>query len=213
MKMIKAMYSKKITFVLFLLFVAALIGAAPSVSMAEPAWQEYPGYTAIKGGYYYPTERIRLDEFSGTDFERRNGFNGEIAFGRHYGPVFGTEFGIGYFENERFPGVGPGRTQLEALPVLLSAKLFLPIGPIEPYGEFGVGAYFTKFEVENPVGGNRVFREVDYGTHAGVGVNINFTDTFYVGLEGRYRWVEPEYDGRELKLDGYTATLNLGFRY
>jgi opacity protein-like surface antigen len=198
---------------ILLIIAVAVLTVAPWPVMAEQASHKYPGYTELKGGYYYPSDPIRLDEFSSTDFDKKKGFNGEIGFGHHYGPVFGTEFGIGYFENKSVPAFGPGETKLEALPVLLSAKLFLPLGPIEPYAEAGVGAYFTVLEVEGTVGGDRRFREVDFGTHAGAGVNINFTDAMYLGVQGRYRWVRPDYDGQDVRLDGYTATLNLGFRY
>ncbi|OGW33884.1 MAG: hypothetical protein A2010_16575 [Nitrospirae bacterium GWD2_57_9] len=196
-----------------LFMIAAFLAVAPWPAPAEPASEKYPDYTELKGGYYYPSEQIRLDEFSGTDFDRKKGFNGEIAFGHRYGPAFGTEFGIGYLQNRRSPDIGSGRITQEALPVLLSAKLFLPLGPVEPYAEAGVGAYFTRLEAEDDAGGSRMFREVDLGTHLGAGLNINFTDKMYLGVEGRYIWVRPEYENVEIRLDGYTATVNLGFRY
>jgi opacity protein-like surface antigen len=185
----------------------------PWQSQAAPATADYPDYFAFKGGYYYPTEPIRLNEFSTADFERRNGYTVELAWGHHYGPFIGTEFGIGYLQNTRFPAAGAGRTRLEAVPLLLSLKLFLPLGPVEPYAEVGVGAYFSRFDTAGGVGGPRTYREVDAGPHAGAGLNINFTDTFYLGIEGRYRKVDPDYDGLTVRLDGYTATANLGFRY
>ncbi|OGW34270.1 MAG: hypothetical protein A2010_00125 [Nitrospirae bacterium GWD2_57_9] len=216
MDQVKTLYVKKILLLLFLIvvIVAGSIIMLPGAALAETASQKNPSYTVFKGGYYYPSERIRLDEFSGTDFDRKKGIAGEIGFGHHYGPVFGTEFGVGYLENRRFPGTGSGRTRLEAIPVLLSARLFLPLGPLEPYGEIGVGAYFSKLEIESPAGtSSRAFREIDWGPHAGVGININLTDTLFIGMEGRYRKVRPEYGNQTVRLDGYTATANLGFRY
>lgn len=67
------------------------------------------------------------------------------------------------------------------------------------------------FEIEGAV--PRAFREVDYGPHARLGINLNLSDTFFIGLEGRYRCVKPEYDGFSVRLDGYTAAVNPGFRY
>lgn len=209
---IPSVYSRKWRYILPLILIAGMTAMFPSVLRGEPASDRYPNYSVIKGGYYYPSERISLDEFSGTDFDRKKGFNGEIAFGQHYGPVFGSEIGIGYFETRRFPGVGQGRATIEAVPVLLSVKFFLPVGPIEPYGEIGVGAYFSKLETESGLG-TEAFREVDYGPHAGVGINIDVSDTTYLGVEGRYRKVKPEFGDQEVRIDGYTATVNLGFRY
>lgn len=196
-----------------MIIASMLLATAPWQAQAAPDSSEYPGYFTLKGGYYYPSEPISLSEFNNAHFDRENGYTGEIAFGQHYGPFLGSELGIGYLQSRQFPSFGAGRTRLEAVPLLLSLKVFLPIGPIEPYGELGVGAYFNRFEVENGLGGERIFRETDFGPHVGLGVNVNFSNTFYVGLEGRYRKVKPEYEGQEVRMDGYTATMNLGFRY
>ncbi|HEY6011558.1 MAG TPA: outer membrane beta-barrel protein, partial [Nitrospirota bacterium] len=128
-------------------------------------------------------------------------------------PIFGLEFGVGYFESKSSPAIEPGELRLKVVPVQLSAKLFLPLGVFEPYGEFGIGAYFTKLETHGNLGNFSGSSEVTYGLHGGVGFNINFSDAFFLGLEGRYIKAKPEYGGQPIKLDGYTATLNLGFRY
>ena len=194
--------------ILFLMIAAVPMALVPSGAQAAPASADYPDYFAIKGGYYYPSEPMSIDEFDRTDFERNNGYTGELAWGHHYGPFIGTEFGVGYLHNTRIETSGAGRARLQAVPLLLSLKLFLPLGPVEPYAEVGVGAYLTRLD-----NGARTFREADVGTHAGLGLNINFSDTFYLGIEGRYRKVNPDYEGMTARLDGYTATANLGFRY
>ena len=48
---------------------------------------------------------------------------------------------------------------------------------------------------------------------AASGMNVNFTETFFVGIEGRYIQAKPEYGGQPVRLNGYTATIDLGFRY
>ncbi len=106
---------------------------------------------------------------------------------------------------------------MESVPVLLSAKLFLPLGFIQPYGEIGVGGYFTKLELVNALGQKSSDRDFNFGPHAGAGININITSTFYVGFEGRFRRVRPEFTSQTTKqtvrLNGYTATVKFGFRY
>lgn len=206
------MYSRKVFLVLILVLVTVVTGLSSLATAGSPS-TDLPDYFAIKGGYYYPSQPIHLDQFSSEDFKRDNGFNGEIALGHHFAPFFGMEFGVGYFETRRFPEPGNPRAKLEALPVLLSAKLFLPIGPVEPYAEIGAGAYFTRLEVDGTPGEAAISRDTNWGPHAGLGINVNLTDTFYVGLEGRYRWVKPNFDGSDARFDGYTATGNLGFRF
>jgi len=198
---------------IFVLLVAAVAVQSPSVALAEPL----SNYVVFKGGYYSPNQDYSVNDFNTagarSDLESKKGFNGEIAFGHYLAPIFGLEFGVGYFESTSSSAIEPGEMKLKVVPVQLSAKLFLPLGVFEPYGEFGIGAYFTQLDVHGNLGNFSGSSEVTYGLHGGVGFNINFTDTFFLGLEGRYIKVKPEYGGQPIELDGYTATLNLGFRH
>ena len=205
----------KSTFALSLVLSTVLIALAPSTSPAEPASEKHSNYTVIKGGVYSPSDSYDLNNFNGgstTHLDTATGFNGELAFGHYFVPIFGIELGIGYFESEGSPAAEPGSTKLKVVPVLASAKIFIPLGPFEPYGEAGIGAYFTELEVNGNLGNFSGSSKVTYGTHAGVGLNINLSDTFFLGAEGRYIWAKPEFGGQPVKLDGYTATINLGFR-
>ena len=209
---IPAGFNKQIL-ALFVLLVAAVAVQSPSVAFAEPL----PDYVVFKGGYYSPNQDYSVNDFNTagarSDLESKKGFDGEIAFGHYLAPIFGLEFGAGYFESKSSPAIEPGEMKLKVVPVQLSAKLFLPLGFFEPYGEFGIGAYFTKLEVNGNLGNFNGSSKVTYGLHGGVGFNLNFTDAFFLGLEGRYIKAKPEYGGQPIKLDGYTATLNLGFRH
>ncbi|HUJ17962.1 MAG TPA: outer membrane beta-barrel protein [Nitrospirota bacterium] len=215
MKTTRAYFGRQ-ELILPILFSIAI--AMPATLAAAPASEKNDGYFVLKGGYYYPSEStLSLNDFedSGTrtELERKNGFDGEIAFGHYFFPIFGIEFGAGYFESKSAPPAEPGQTRLKVVPVQLSGKLFLPLGPFEPYAEAGIGAYFTKFEVQGNLGSFNGTSRVTYGIHWGAGLNFNFTDSFFMGLEGRYIKAKPEYGGQPVRLDGYTATLNLGFRY
>jgi opacity protein-like surface antigen len=201
------------SFVLFVLLVAAVIVQSPSIAPAD----SLPNYVVLKGGYYSPNQDYSVNDFNTagarSDLESKKGFDAEIAFGHYLVPIFGLELGAGYFESKSSPAIEPGEMRLKVVPVQLSGKLFLPLGVFEPYGEFGIGAYFTKLEVSGNLGSFSGSSKITYGLHGGVGFNINFTDTFFLGLEGRYINAKPEYGGQPIKLDGYTATLNLGSRY
>lgn len=216
MNTIKAMYPMKIVIGALLVITAALI-LLPSLSLAEPVSEKNDDYFVLKGGYYFPSTHFGLNDFTNsttrTELERKNGFDGELAYGHYFFPFFGLEFGAGYFESKAAPAAEPGETRLKVVPVQLSAKFFLPLGVIEPYAEAGIGAYFTKFEVHGNLGSFSGSSDTTYGVHGGLGLNINFTDTFFLGLEGRYIRVKPEFGGQPVRLDGYTTTANLGFRF
>jgi len=51
------------------------------------------------------------------------------------------------------------------------------------------------------------------GLHAGAGVNFNITQIVFLGVEGRYLWAKPSFSGDDIKLDGFTVTGDLGFRF
>jgi opacity protein-like surface antigen len=204
----------KCTFALALVLSAVLCSAP--LAWAETASQKNTGYTVIKGGVYSPSESYDLNNFNGgstSNVDSKTGYVGELAFGHYFFPIFGIEMGAGYFESKGSPAAEPGIVKLKVVPVLASAKVFLPLGPIEPYGEVGIGAYFTKLEVSGNLGSFSGSSKVTYGVHAGAGLNINLSDAFFLGAEGRYIQAKPEFGGQPVKLNGYTATIDLGFRY
>lgn len=202
----------KLMFVLSLVLAVVLIGIAPPASLAE----EPANYVALKAGIYSPSASYDLDNFNGgstTHLDSKTGFAGEIAVGHYFLPILAIELGAGYFESRGSPAAQPGETKLRVVPVIATGKVFLPIGPIEPYGEFGIGAYITKLDVNGNLGSFTGSTKVTYGLHAGAGVNFNITQTVFLGVEGRYLWAKPSFGGQDIKLNGFTVTGDLGFRF
>ncbi|MCK9419996.1 MAG: porin family protein [Nitrospirae bacterium] len=202
----------KAKYALYLVLTVALICITSPVSAQDKS----ADYVALKAGVYSPSESYHLRNFNNgneTSLDSKTGFNGELAAGHYFFPMFAMELGIGYFESEGSPEAQPGKTKLKVVPVLATGKVLVPIGTIfEPYGEFGIGAYFTKLEVNGNLGSFSGSSKITYGLHAGVGINFNITDTAFLGVEGRYLWAKPSYGGQDVKLDGFTATAVLGFR-
>jgi opacity protein-like surface antigen len=196
----------KRSLVLHLVLAAVLVAAGTSVSLAETP----PNYLVLKGGLYSPSQDF---DVNAAHFELDDGFVGEIAFGHYFLPVFATELGVGYFESKASPAVPPGDLKFKVVPVTLTGKVLLPFGPIEPYGEFGVGAYITKADVSGTVGNFSGSTKGAFGLHAGAGVNFNITQIVFLGVEGRYLWAKPSFGGDDIKLDGFTVTGNLGYRF
>lgn len=200
-------------YLLFLIFTVAMIGiTTPASAVEKPA-----NYVVIKAGLYSPSDEYDLDNFNGngsiTELDSKTGFDGEIAVGHYFLPFFAMELGAGYFESKGSPAAEPGKTKLKVVPVIVSAKALLPIGAIEPYAEFGIGAYFTELKVSANIGDFDGSSKVTYGLHGGVGVNFNVTDVIFVGVEGRYLWAKPSYGGQGINLDGFTTTACLGLRF
>jgi outer membrane protein W len=173
-------------------------------------------YMMLKGGIYSPSLSHDLDNFNGgstTHLDSKTGFAGEIAVGHYFLPMLAVELGAGYFESKGSPLAQPGETKLRVVPLVATGKVLLPLGPFEPYGLFGIGAYITDLDVHGNTGSFRGSTEITYGLHAGAGFNINFTDHVFAGAEGKYLWAEPSFGGQHVRLDGFITTANLGFRF
>jgi len=196
----------KTAFALFLVLAVALIGISPSDSLAE-----YPSnYVVLKGGLYSPSNDFDLQ---GQQFNHDDGFVAEIAYGHYFMPMFALELGAGYFESKASAAVPAGETKFKVVPLTLTGKVLFPIGAIEPYGEFGIGGYITETDVSGTVSQAIDSTESVFGLHAGAGVNFNITQNVFLGAEGRYLWAKPSWGGTDIKLDGFTVTGNLGFRF
>lgn len=196
----------KSIFALFLILSVALIGIAPSVSLAE-----YPSnYVVLKGGLYSPSKDFDLE---GQHFSFDDGFVAEIAVGHYFVPMFALELGAGYFESKASAVVPAGETKFKVVPITLTGKVLLPLGPVEPYGEFGIGGYITQTDLSGTVREAIDSTKTVFGLHAGAGLNFNITQNIFLGAEGRYLWAKPSWGGTDIKLDGFTVTGNLGFRF
>jgi outer membrane protein W len=203
---------RKTVSLVLLLLVVSLVGLASKAHADEKP----TNYMMIKGGAYSPSLSHKLENVNNGnthDWDSKTGFAGELAVGHYFLPFLAVELGGGYFESKGSLAADPGDAKLKVVPVIATAKVLLPLGPFEPYGLFGAGAYITKLHVTGTSGNFHGSTEVTYGLHAGAGFNINFTDRMFAGLEGKYLWAEPSFGGEHVKLDGFISTANLGFRF
>jgi len=99
---------------MFLIFTAVLIGTTFQASAAENP----PGYFMIKGGLYSPSNSFDLDNFNDghrSSLDSKTGFNGEVAIGHYFAPVFAMELGAGYFASKGSPAREPGHARLKVV--------------------------------------------------------------------------------------------------
>lgn len=167
-------------------------------------------YVVLKAGVYDPSNEFDLGNIH---INSKTGFAGEVAIGRYFLPVLAFELGAGYFENRGTAAGQAGKTKLKVVPVVLTGKLLAQLGPVEPYAAGGIGAYLTEFDADASLGNINGNTKVTYGLHAGAGINFNIAPWFFLGAEGRYLWTEPKFGGQDIKLDGFTVTGDIGFRF
>lgn len=202
----------KKTSVMSMFLAVTLAGVVtPAFAAEKPA-----NYLAFKAGVYSPSESYDLNDFNAgktTSLDSKTGFAGELAVGHYFLPMLALELGAGYFQSEGSAEAQPGETKLQVVPVTATGKFLVPIGVFEPYGLFGIGAYFTDLEVSGNTGNFSGSSEITYGLHAGAGVNVNFSNSMFAGLEGKYLWAKPSFGGQDVNIDGFITTANLGFRF
>lgn len=208
---IKEEVMKSISF-LYLVLAVLLIGiASPAAAGNNPA-----SYLVFKGGIYSPSMSHDVADFnngSTTHLDSKTGFAGEVAVGHYILPMLALELGAGYFQSKGSPAAEPGKTMLKVVPVVATGKVLLPLGIFEPYGLFGVGAYFTELDVSDNEGTFHGSTKTTYGLDCGAGFNINISKSMFVGVEGKYIWVKPSFGGQDIKLNGFITTADLGFRF
>ena len=203
--------------------VFSLVGLASEGAKAEKP----ENYLALKGGIYSPSATFNLknvDVETTFDADTDTGFDGELAYGHYFLPTLALELGVGYFKGKGSVSTTPTESlDFDVIPLIVSAKALIPVGQVDPYGELGIGAYFTSFDVSDNL--NTFEGTTTFGIHAGAGLNVNISKSAFLGLEGRYVWAEPsfgdqtiklndaEYSLDGFKLNGFTTTLVLGFSF
>jgi outer membrane protein W len=177
-----------------LVLAVVLLGIAPFAAQAAVP----PSAFTLKVGAYFPQEDL-------DDLDFDTGLAAEVSFTSYFHPNLAAELGVGYIQSES----DIFDAEMMAIPVTLNLKGIIPVGGVELYVLAGIGAYYVQFE--NNIG----FDEDDtvLGFQAGAGANFNITPTMFVGAEAKYLWAEPEFAGVDVKIDGFQATANLGFRF
>lgn len=165
-----------------------------------------PNYVALKLGGFFP-QSGDLD-----DIDADSGINGEIALGHYVAPGFSIEGAIGYFETEgRIPGVFD--ETFEVIPVTLSLRGHLPYGRFEPYAFIGLGVYLVDDKIDIPGIVSDSDSDTNLGLHIGIGGTYTFPGNLFLGVEGRYLFLETDTFGENFRLDGVLLTGNLGYRF
>jgi opacity protein-like surface antigen len=124
-------------------------------------------YTALRLGSINPEGDVQsLDA----------GFWGEIGFGRRILGVLGVEAVIGYFETE-----GSGGAAVQGVPLLINARLSVPILILEPYAGAGLGGMWANAEA----GGFSSEDGFSAIWDAFIGIEVGLAG-FSVGAEYRY---------------------------
>jgi hypothetical protein len=155
------------------------------------------------------------------------GLDLSVAAARDFHSFFAGELEVGYFDASGlrrgflYPGVtyvnqGPAdaTVRYQAVPVLLSARLQLPTGPVRPYLLLGGGVGILTVSAD-PHDLNPTLRATRYvgEVHGGVGFSLDLSDRVFGALEGRFfSMSDARAFGHKFQVAGLRAGLQLGIR-
>ncbi len=191
-------------------FRMAVVLILSAVAMAFPALD-----AGAADGNAPPPREHRLDFRMGlyspeaTDVENLDpGFHVEAAYGRYFLPYLGIEAGLGYFQAER-SSLGLDQ-KVSATSLSLGVVARLPVKDVEFSASAGVNGSLTKIR-ETFSGSTAEDRDLNLGYQVGAGIDWYFTPEYFIGLNGRYLWLEA--DDTDVDLDGILVDVGVGFRF
>ena len=89
----------------------------------------------------------------------------------------------------------------DVIPLIVSAKALIPVGRVDPYGELGIGAYFTQFNVSDNL--NTFDGDATFGIHAGAGLNVNIIAERFHRSGGQIRMGQSVLRGSDDQTERY----------
>ena len=174
---------------------------APSNAAAQAG--EHDTYVAVKFGPYFPTENNPISAIGASVEKWPTKYEVGGAFG-HYWGIFGLQLSAGYITT------GTSDVDFKAIPILLIARLRLPLGIIAPYAEGGAGVAISSIKGLGADQTKAAFEGV-----GGFGVDI-YLGQFLLGAEAKYLWLNPSFtvaNVQDCKFNGITVQAYVGYMW
>ena len=90
------------------------------------------------------------------------------------------------------------------VPLTFGARLILPAPVFEPYVGLGLGIYFADLEEPGIDDSDTTF-----GGYGSLGLDAWLNPRMALNFEGKYHWVEPEFNGVDVDVSGWTLSLGI----
>jgi hypothetical protein len=196
----------------------ALLALAPATAAAEES--ERNAYVVVKGGPYFPTATNAFNLTGAQVFTWPTSYTIEGGVGANWG-LFGLQLSAGYITTGTST-IPAGQTSANAVPILLLARLRLPILFLAPYLEGGAGVSIATSTFTALVGGQSLSNtNVGFEAVGGAGCDLYF-GPLIVGAELRYIWLQPYFTfsannvvtlAQNLNMSGITLEAYVGYRF
>ncbi|MGO8971528.1 MAG: outer membrane beta-barrel protein [Myxococcaceae bacterium] len=193
----------------------SLVFLMPATAAADEGERDF--YVVVKGGPYFPTATNAFTAL-GESFKWPAAYTIEGGVGAYWG-LLGLQLSAGYLTSGTTSTTGTvtAQTGVNAVPILLLARIRLPLGFIAPYAEGGAGVAIATSSFENLSSTQAGFEAVGGG-----GVDLYF-GPLLVGAELRFMWLNPSFNfsgvnnvgsfTQSLNLSGITVEAYVGYRF
>ncbi|MDH3237969.1 MAG: porin family protein [Deltaproteobacteria bacterium] len=122
----------------------------------------------------------------------------DIGIGSRVSPILAVEGTFGAYGADR------GSDEVAVVPLTIGVRLVLPAPVIEPYLGAGLGLYFASLDEAGIDDSDTTF-----GGYGSLGVDAWLNPRMALNFEGRYHWVEPEFEGFDVDVSGWMLSLGI----
>jgi hypothetical protein len=122
----------------------------------------------------------------------------DIGIGSRVSPNLAIEGTFGAYSADRGPD------EVSVAPLTFGVRLILPAPVIEPYIGAGLGIYFASLD-EPGIDDS----DTTVGGYGSIGLDAWLNPRMALNFEGKYHWVEPEFNGIDVNVGGWTVSLGV----
>jgi opacity protein-like surface antigen len=122
----------------------------------------------------------------------------DIGIGSRVSPNLAIEGTFGAYSADRGPD------EVSVAPLTFGVRLILPAPVIEPYIGAGLGIYFASLD-EPGIDDS----DTTVGGYGSIGLDAWLNPRMALNFEGKYHWVEPEFNGIDVNVSGWTVSLGV----
>ncbi len=197
------------------LVISLALLAVTLVPSPATAQEERNSYIVVKGGPYFPTETNAITAAGNLQLEWPTKYAIDLGLGGYWG-IFGLQFSAGYMTT------GTGDLDVHAVPILLLARLRLPLLIVGPYLQGGAGVAISTASFDKVFPGASSNTRLDFEAVAGAGCDV-YLGPLIVGAEVKYLWLNPNFTvtgatsvgefQQKLNMSGVTLQGYLGYRW
>ena len=124
----------------------------------------------------------------------------DFGIGSRVSPYLAIDGTFGGHSSDRGPD------DVTVVPLTIGARLILPSPVVEPYVGGGVGLYFASLD-EPSTGIND--DDTTFGGYVSLGLDAWLNPRVALNFEGKYHVAEPEFDGVDVTVSGWTIGLGV----